>query len=240
MRCPKDVEHCFFQRHFNTTTAKQLHDFSVISKGVSKPYIYLDSRAGLFSLVQMGVLEIHPWGSTIADIEKPDYIVFDLDPAPGVSWKVIAEAARDIRAQLEQLGLKVFLKTTGGKGLHLVIPIFPEYPWEEVKQFTHLFVQYLEKRHPQQYISTMSKEKRKGKIFIDYLRNQRGATAIAAYSPRARPHAPVSVPIHWDELSNDKRDSDFTIANVPQRLLTLRADPWESFWTVRQSLPLDE
>lgn len=239
VRCPENYRECFFQRHFNKTTPKALK--SIKTKDDSEPYIYLDDKAGLLSLVQMGVLEIHPWGSTIDRLETPDIIILDLDPAPDVTWKAIVAACFDIKTELAQINLKSFIKTTGGKGLHIVVPVEPEYHWQDVKNFTHVFVEYLEKKNPTQYISKMTKAQRGGKIFIDYLRNQRSATAISAYSTRARIHAPVCVPLAWDELTNRRSDTAFTIKTLSKRLQALPQDPWHDFWKVQQSLPrLDE
>jgi bifunctional non-homologous end joining protein LigD len=240
VRCPENFKHCFFQRHFTASTPKALKSIAIESHEKTADYIYLDNKEGLLSLVQMGILEIHPWGSLINNIENPDFIVFDLDPAPDVDWSIMVMAAREIKTYLEQYQLISFIKTTGGKGLHIVIPIQPEYSWDAVKNFTHVFVEFLEKTNPQRYISIMAKNKRQGKIFVDYLRNQRSATAIAPYSTRARIHAPVSVPIHWDELSPDRRDIDFTIKNVVSRLDNLKTDPWQDFRKIKQSLGLDK
>ncbi|MBA2650026.1 MAG: DNA ligase D [Legionella sp.] len=240
VRCPHNYQSCFFQRHYNATTPKALKSVDIESKGVIEPYIYLDSKEGLFSLVQMGVLEIHPWGSKVCNLEMPDIIVIDLDPAPDVTWKEVVAAAFDIKKELSQLKLKSFVKTTGGKGLHVIFPIQPEYDWDQVKNFTHVFVQYLEKKKPNKYISKMTKSERGGKIFVDYLRNQRSATAIAAYSTRSRLHAPVSVPLEWDELSDKQKNNFYTIKTLPKRLIALKKDPWEDFWTTEQSLNLDD
>jgi bifunctional non-homologous end joining protein LigD len=240
VRCPSNYGQCFYQRHFNKTTPKALHAIDIATDNEDEQYIYLDDKKGLFSLVQMGVLEIHPWGSQIKDIEKPDMIVIDLDPAPDVPWKKVVKAAREIRGYLTQYHLVSFAKSTGGKGLHVVVPIKPEYDWETVKEFTHVFVQFLEKLKPDEYISTMSKSKRVGKIFIDYLRNQRTATAVAVYSTRARLHAPVSTPLFWDELSDRIEDNSYTIKTLPKRLSQLKEDPWKDFFKIKQSLGLDK
>lgn len=240
VRCPSGYEECFYQKHMDKS-AKKLHSIPVANKkGKVEQYIYLDNKAGLLNLVQMGVLEIHPWGSKIEQLEYPDMLIFDLDPGPGVEWKMVVEAAFDIREQLSQYQLSSFVKTTGGKGLHIVIPIKPEYHWDEVKKFTRIFAEYLEIRSPERYISKMAKAKRKGKIFVDYLRNQQDATAIAPFSTRARLHAPVATPLCWDELSDNFADTFYTIRTLPQRLVKLKSDPWKEFWTIRQFLRLDE
>lgn len=240
LRCPTDYAHCFYQRHYNKTTPKALYAVEIEHKEEIDQYIYLKDKNGLLNLVQMGVLEIHPWGSQIAHLEQPDIIVIDLDPAPDVPWPRVVTAAREIKEHLQQFQLTSFVKSTGGKGLHVVIPIQPEYDWDAVKNFTQVFVEFLEQLKPKEYTSTMSKAKRQGKIFIDYLRNQRTATAISAYSTRARIHAPVSVPLFWDELSERIEDNSFTIKSVKKRLSNLKKDPWADFWLIKQSLHLDK
>lgn len=238
LRCPKDYNQCFYQRHFNDASPKELKAVSITTKSGSEDYIYLTDKKGLLSLVQMGALEIHPWGSTINHIEHPNWITIDLDPAPDVLWRDIVAAALDVKDRLQQYGLTSFVKTTGGKGLHVVIPIKAAYDWEEISNFAHVFVMYMEQINPNKYISKMTKSKRVGKIFIDYLRNQRSATAISIYSTRARIHAPVSAPVHWDELNSDKRDTEFTVKNMEQRVGGLKKDPWELFLKMHQVLPL--
>lgn len=240
LRCPEEYQSCFYQRHYNKTTQKALHSIDIPKEGEVEQYIYLNDKKGLLSLVQMGVLEIHPWGSTISHLNEPDILIFDLDPAENVPWSKVVAAALEIRDYLSQYHLQSFVKSTGGKGLHVVIPIKAEQDWDEIKEFTHSFVQTLEKLKPQEYISTMNKSKRTGKIFVDYLRNQRSATAIAAYSTRARIHAPVSTPLAWDELSSRIEDTTYTLKTLPQRLKTLKTDPWADFWKIKQSLDLDD
>lgn len=239
LRCPENWHDCFFQRHYIDSTPKVLKAVSIETKKKKEPYVYLNTIEGLFSLVQMNVLEIHPWGSQISQLEKPDFIVFDLDPGSSVTWEAIVKAAFEIRKHLNEFKLTSFVKTTGGKGLHVVVPIEPEYDWDEVKNFTQVFAEFMERIDPNQYTSTMNKAKRKNKIFIDFLRNQRGATAISSYSTRARIHAPVAVPIHWDELSKEKRDIEFTIKTLPKRLDALKSDPWVDYWKIKQSLRLN-
>jgi bifunctional non-homologous end joining protein LigD len=234
VRCPSEYNKCFYQRHYNKNTNKRLFATD------PEEYIYLKDKEGLLSLVQMNVLEIHPWGSTIKHLDEPDTIIFDLDPAPNVGWRKVVEAAKEIRDQLARYQLTSFVKSTGGKGLHVVVPILPEYDWEKVKKFTQVFVQFLEQLKPKNYVSKMTKSRRTGKIFVDYLRNQRTATAIAAYSTRARSHAPVSTPLSWDELSNRIEDNSYTIKTLPKRLKQLKEDPWENFWKIKQSLKLDD
>ena len=184
----------------------------------------------------MGVLEIHTWGSTARKIERPDRLTFDLDPAPKLTWQVVRQAAFEFRARLAELGLNTFVKTTGGKGLHIVVPIQPAVDWDRAKAFSKAIAERMVADAPERYIATMSKAKRAGKIFIDYLRNARSATAICAYSTRARPGAPVALPLRWEELNNDPREDHFNIRNVPARLRRLRSDSWENFDSARKPI----
>lgn len=237
VRCPLKYNDCFYQKKLHSDL-KYLYPIAIKDSTDNENYFYIKDIKGLLSLVQMGTLEIHPWGSTIKNIEKPDIITIDLDPGDDLKWKDVVSAAFDVKKYFAQLNLKSFVKTTGGKGLHVVIPLKPQYDWEAIKNFTHHFVQTLEELFPDKYISKMAKSKRKGKIFVDYLRNQRGATAIAAYSTRARVHAPVSVPLDWDELSNNIKDNYFTIKTLPKRLENLNNDPWNDFFKIKQHLTL--
>lgn len=241
VRCPATYKDCFYQKHAVPASLPAIETVTIpsSSKGI-KHSIFIKNLQGLLQLVQMGVLEIHPWGSTVEHLHRPDVLVFDLDPAEEVSWKMVVNAAFEIKQHLEGFNLTPFVKTTGGKGLHIVIPIKPEYDWDLIKQFTHTFSIFLEKQNPQTYISKMSKRDRKGKIFVDYLRNQWEATAIAPYSTRARLHAPVATPLHWDELTDQLQDTFFTIKTLPQRLQQQKQDPWKNFWRCKRSLRLDK
>ena len=183
--------------------------------------------------MQGGVLEIHTRGTTIDHREHADRLVFDLDPGPGTSWDDVVEAARDVRARLSKLKLKSFLKTSGGKGLHVVLPIKPT-PWNEAKAFAQAIAASMAAQLPERYIATATKSGRSKRIFIDYLRNSREATAVAPYSTRARPGAPVSVPIEWSELSNLKGANQYTVLNLVQRLARQRKDPWAGIGRVKQ------
>lgn len=236
VRCPNGYQNqCFYQKHLDTDV-KSI--FPIVITGDKEPFLYIKNYQGLMELVQLGTLEIHPWGSRIDNIERPDMMIFDLDPAPDVPWKKVIQAAYFVREQLEQLNLISFVKTTGGKGLHIYIPIKRQYSWEELKIYSHTFVQYLVSLRPDHYVGIMTKEKRKGKIFIDYLRNQRGATAIAPYCTRAKNGAPVSTPLSWEELSNKIKPDFYTVKNVPSRLSQLKNDPWEGFLSLKQVLKM--
>jgi bifunctional non-homologous end joining protein LigD len=237
VRCPAGSgQKCFFQKHPGDGTPEVLRRFKVKEKSEVEEYLALNDLAGLISLVQMGVLEIHLWGSQADHFEKPDRLIFDLDPDPSVAWSQVIVAAREVKLLLEELGLTSFVKTTGGKGLHVVIPIRRTLLWPEAKAFCRSVADLMVAAAPDRYIATMSKAKRKGKIFVDYLRNDRGATAIAPYSTRARDGAPVSVPLTWDELSDQITSDHFTIANLPERLSKLRKDPWADIFKVRQAI----
>jgi bifunctional non-homologous end joining protein LigD len=196
----------------------------------------IDSLPGLIALVQMGVLEIHTWGSREGSIERPDRLTFDLDPDPSLPWKNLRHAAMELRERLSTLGLGAFVKTTGGKGLHVVVPIEPKNNWNHVKAFAKAFAESVVRDSPDLYVATMSKSQRAGKIFIDYLRNARTATAVCAYSTRARAGAPVSVPLGWEELRVDPRLDHFNVRNAPQRLARLREDPWSDYEAARRPL----
>lgn len=238
VRCPDNYKKCFYQKHIIHSSSDLLYGIPIKEKNKTDEYIYIKDMGGLMALVQMGSLELHPWGSRVNHVEYPDMITLDLDPAPEISWKKVVSAAKQIRDYLKQYKLKSFIKTTGGKGLHIVIPIKPEYKWDIIKEFAHAFVKFLVEQHPHEYVSEMSKVKRKGKIFVDYLRNQRGATSVSAYSTRARTGAPVSTPLDWDELTNQRKDAIFTIKTLPKRLKYIKRDPWKDFFKTKQSLRL--
>jgi bifunctional non-homologous end joining protein LigD len=237
VRCPAGSDKpCFFQKHPSDGAAKDLREVNIAKTGAPEYHVAIDTVAGLISLVQMGVLEIHVWGSRDGQLERPDRLIFDLDPDPTVDWPQVVDAARTVRLLLEKLGLRSFLKTTGGKGLHLVVPVEPRADWDEAKAFCRGVADFMVQAAPDLFIATMSKAARKGKIFIDYLRNGRGATAVAPYSTRARPGATVSAPITWEELSASLHSDHFTIENLPSRLSRLKTDPWVGMADTKQSI----
>ena len=184
----------------------------------------------------MGTLELHPFGSSKPKLGCPDRITFDFDPADDVGWSELVEAAHLLKTLLEQLGLHSFIKTTGGKGLHVVLPIRPTLGWDDIKSFTKAIAELMVRSFPDRYVATVSKAKRHGKIFVDYLRNGEGATAVAAFSSRARANAPVATPIGWDELSEDIRRDHFNVRNVPERLRRMKKDPWADFFKIDQAV----
>ncbi len=198
-------------------------------------YLTAGSAAALVGLVQWGVIEMHPWGSRAPRLDRPDRLIFDFDPDATFEWKELVTAVGLLRALLEEMKLVGFLKTTGGKGLHVVLPIRPTLDWDDAKSFTRAVADFLVRTFPDRFTATMAKEKRKGKIFIDYLRNAAGATAIAPYAVRARANAPVATPIDWSELERDVRFDHFNLRNVPERL-RLRPDPWAKFLETRQTI----
>jgi len=234
LRCPEGATgQCFFQKHATMGIATE-HLHLVPEKG--DKIISIDDLSGLIALVQAGVLEIHTRGTTVDDRERGDRLVFDLDPGPGTGWKDVVAAAREVRERLERVKLKSFLKTTGGKGLHVVVPIKP-VPWNEAKDFAYAVAASMAADAPGRYTATATKSKRNRRIFVDYLRNSREATAVAPYSTRARPGAPVSTPVDWSELSSLKGANQFTVRNLPARLKRLRQDPWANIAKVKQALP---
>jgi bifunctional non-homologous end joining protein LigD len=196
----------------------------------------IEDLAGLVSLVQMGVLEFHPWAARKDNLERPDFLVFDLDPGQGVAWKDVVAGAKAMRDKLSELGLESFLRTTGGKGLHVVVPIARRTTWDDAKAFAKAVADAIVRDDPRRYIATMSKAKRRGKIFVDYLRNQRGATAIASYSTRARAGATIATPLAWSELTARLDPRKFTVKSVPARLAARKADPWADFAVQKQSI----
>ena len=238
VRCPDGAEgKCFYQRHLmmgrspgSLKTVKRERS----SKGA---YIYADSQDAVISAVQNGAVEFHTWGATVPDIRHPDRITMDLDPGPGIEWPTLVEAARLTRTLLDGAGLKSFLKTTGGKGLHVVAPLVPGPGWDEVKEFTRLLALMLTRARPELFVATMAKDRRNGRIFVDYLRNSETASAVAAYSTRARPGAYVSTPLAWDQL-REKTDlrARFSLKTLPAHLRRLGADPWAHYAETKQSI----
>jgi bifunctional non-homologous end joining protein LigD len=195
-----------------------------------------NSVSAVVALLQMGVLEIHPWGSRTPKLGHPDRLVFDFDPDETLGWDKLVDAVTVLRKLLEQLELECFVKTTGGKGLHVVVPLAPTRGWDQAKEFCKAVAELLVRTFPDRFTSKMTKSTRSGKIFVDYLRNAENATAIAAYSVRAKANAPVALPVGWEQLKDDLRFAHFNVGNVPQLLRRRRRDPWERLPDVRQQL----
>jgi bifunctional non-homologous end joining protein LigD len=238
VRCPTGRQKkCFYQRHAGSGVPGELGE--IVVPGFEEPYLFVRDAKGLVALVQMGVLEIHPWGALNDKPERPDRMVFDLDPGEGLTFADVVAAAREVRATLDSMKLTSFLKTTGGKGLHLVVPIARRYDWQEVKGFAKRAAEKLSKQKPERYLIRMSKAERRGRILIDYLRNDPTSTAVAPYSTRSREGAPVATPLAWEELSETLDPMSFNVRTVPERLKRLRADPWNDIGSISQSLPRD-
>jgi bifunctional non-homologous end joining protein LigD len=236
VRCPEGMAgECFFQKHLTPGFPEAIRQIPIKTKEGRETYAMIEDAPGLIGLAQMGVLEIHPWGSTIDRLEQPDRLIFDLDPDTGLAWERVIAAALTVRDTLEGLGLRSFAKTTGGKGLHVVVPLKPALDWDAAKEFSRKLVARLAEKEPQLYTASMAKQARRGRIFIDYLRNGRGATAVAAYSTRARPAATVSAPLAWEEVENGVRSDHFTILNLMPRLRS-GADPWRDFAATKQAI----
>ncbi|WP_425106357.1 DNA ligase D [Ancylobacter sp.] len=235
LRCPDGIEgQAFFQKHSWRGMNKAI---KVTKDKDGEELLHIDDLDGLIALVQSGALEVHPWGAPLIDIERPDQLIFDLDPGEAVGWDGVVAGAREIRARLEAQGLPAFVKTSGGKGLHVVVPLEPKASWETAKPFAKALADSLASDNPDRYIAVATKARRKGRIFIDYLRNGRGATAVAAYCPRARPGAGVSMPVGWDELDTLTGGAHFTLTEAPARLANLDADPWADFSAAAVPLP---
>jgi bifunctional non-homologous end joining protein LigD len=237
VRCPTGMNgDCFYQKHPPQGLPAVVERIQIREKSEFDTYVVVHDIEGIVALVQFGTLELHAWGSKSDNVERPDRMVFDLDPDVGLPWKRVVEAAFQLRDLLAELGLRSFVKTTGGKGLHLVLPLVRKHTWQEIKQFSKAVADTLATIEPRRYVANMSKAARQGKIFIDYLRNERGATAVAAYSSRAKDGAPVSAPLTWDELSAISQSDVFSVQSMPKRLRRLRQDPWKDISHIRQSI----
>jgi bifunctional non-homologous end joining protein LigD len=237
VRCPGGQgKPCFYQKHLGKGAPEAIGHIDITDDDETVAYPVIKDLAGLIGLVQMNVIELHPSGAGVGKLDTPDRITFDLDPDEGLAWPRVTEAAIDIRDALRAIGLESFAKTTGGKGLHVVVPLQPKLGWDEVKAFTKWVADSFVAQSPERFTANQAKRARRGRIYIDYLRNSRGATAIGAYSPRARPGATVSTPLFWEEVENGVRPEGFTVATVPERLAALDADPWAEIGKLRQSI----
>ncbi len=234
VRCPSGIKaDCFYQRNVRFGLGADVYPFAWDHKGRSYKYIYVKDIKGIMEMIQMGVIEIHPWGATIGSIHTPDRMIFDLDPDPSVAFSEVKNAAREIRKRLTQAGLGSFLKCTGGKGLHVVVPLAPISRWEEVKGWASAFAHQMVAEAPDTYVATIIKAKRRGKILIDFFRNDYTATGIAGYSLRARPGMPVAVPLEWRELAKLESADQFDMATVEKRI---QRQPTQQAWP-KQRLP---
>ncbi len=236
VRCPSGAEsHCFFQRHPGKGVPATLRRVEIAEGTGKNEYLVLDALPDLLELVQLGALELHTWAATVDDLERPDRLTFDLDPSPRVPWTRTLAAARLVRDRLSKLGLTSFVKTTGGKGLHVVVPLIRGASWEECNVFARDVARALVEERPTWFVAEASKTKRSGRVFIDYLRNARGATTVVSYSTRARRDAPVATPLAWSELTSRLRPAAFNVHTVPERVQ--RTSPWSDFERARCPLP---
>jgi bifunctional non-homologous end joining protein LigD len=240
VRCPLGKpEDCFFQRHAHAGMPEAIKTIALVEEGSKEKadYIYVEGASGLLSLPQFGTVELHGWGCRIDQPERPDRLVFDLDPDESLPWRQVASAALEVREELTGLGLVPFLKTTGGKGLHVVVPVIRRASWKEVALFCEAFARHMAAKAPRRYTANMKKQERRGRIYLDWLRNKRSATAVAAYSLRARPEVPASTPLAWDELSELDHPRDLSWRTVPERLEAADfVDPWDGIDAVASAL----
>ncbi len=234
VRCPEGIDNeCFYQKHIHETLPESLKGVRIREDEKESTYIYIEDMAGLIGLVQIGALEIHPWGSRIDNLEKPDTLIFDLDPDPDLDWEHVIYAAWHLRGMLQANGLTSFVKTSGGKGLHVQVPIDPHLDWDDLKEFSRGIADAMASDQPRHYTINPRKESRRGKVFIDYLRNARGATTIAPYCPRSRPGAPVSMPLKWFDLSHRLGPDHFRIDHTRKPLEMQHSDAWEGYFDAR-------
>ena len=235
LRCPEgEAGECFFQKHITHTFPSAVHEAD--DPAEKQRWIYIDSLEGLLGLVQMNAIEYHVWGTKVGDLDHADRIVLDLDPAPGLAWSAVVGAALSLRRKIESRKLTCFVRTTGGKGLHVVVPLRPAAGWEAARAFARSIAEELVSEDPKRYLAVASKAERGGKIFVDYLRNGRGATAVCSYSLRNRPGATIATPLTWDELPTVKAPDQFRYATIRSHLAKRSADPWQGIDSVRQSL----
>ena len=237
VRCPEGPgEGCFYQKHIGPAWSAEIERVTIPESTGEGVYAVANSAAAVVGLVQRGVIELHVWGATVRDLAKPDRMVFDLDPDLPVPWRDVMAAAHELRERLAGLGLESFVKTSGGKGLHVMVPLAARHEWGEVKSFSRAFAERLATDEPRRFTAKLAKHDRVRRIFVDYLRNAPGSTTVAAYSVRARSGAPVSTPLHWDELRGRMKPSSLHAANVVRRLHGLRSDPWKTFRRTPQTL----
>lgn len=238
IRCPGGIAaQCFFQKH--ATAGMELVSLVPLKEasGTAQDYIVTTDAASVMELVQFNTIEFHPWGANAATPDLADYLVFDLDPGEQVAWADVVAAARQIRDLLAQAQLQSFVRTSGGKGLHVVVPLSPAVPWDTAKPFAQAFAQSLSELEPLRYVASASKKFRKGKIFVDWLRNGRGATSVASFSLRGRAGAPVAMPLRWEELGRVKSGNAFDIVSAPKRMQRMKGHPWGDYASLQQTLP---
>jgi bifunctional non-homologous end joining protein LigD len=238
VRCPDGLSgECFYMKHSKVWAPPALRRVKIQEKTKVGDYLVADDIAAVVSLVQMDVLEIHTWNTCSEKVELPNRVVFDLDPGAGVPWRRVIESARLVRKMLKTVGLESFPKTTGGKGLHIVVPLVPRADWRECLEFSRAVAEAIVRHDPALFTTGFAKAGRERKILIDYMRNNRTNTSVAAFSARARPGAPVSVTLRWEEVTTALDPAAWTVGTVERRLSSLRRDPWREYWSCRQRLP---
>ena len=238
VRCPGGIgKACFFQKHLAKGAGDHVHGVRIAEKEGEDLYLYIDDAQGLLELVRLNVLEFHPWGARVSDPEHADRIVFDLDPHASVTWPRVRAAAENLREQLASIHLQSFVRTSGGKGLHVVVPLQPGASWDEVRDFAQSVAVALAALEPQEFVSVAGEKNRKGRIFIDWLRNGRGATSIASYSLRARASAGVAMPLAWADLERVKSGDEINVQNAMDWITKRDNDPWAEIDGMLQKLP---
>lgn len=237
VRCPRGSGGaCFFQKHANPGWPDAFKHVRIREKAGTDSYLYIEDERGLVAAVQMGVLELHLWGSRAGRVEEPDRLVFDLDPDEDLPFAAAVKASLQLKEILEDIDLTSFAMATGGKGLHVIVPLSRGHSWDAHRDFAEAMARHLTEQEPDRFVATMSKAKRRGKIFIDYLRNTRGASAIAPYSTRARPGAHVAFPLSWPAVSKLKDARPATVSDAVSKLARMK-DPWPGYFKLRQKLP---
>jgi bifunctional non-homologous end joining protein LigD len=235
VRCGEGIAAgCFYMKHSKVWAPPTLTRVKIREKTKVGDYLVIESPEGIVSLAQFNILEFHTWNSRHTKVEFPDRVILDLDPGPRVAWATVIETARAIRQVLQKLDLESFVKTTGGKGLHVVVPLVPQQDWRACLDFSRAVADAMVRHDPQLYTTKFAKAGREAMILIDYMRNNRTNTSVAAFSTRARDGAPVSLPVTWTELTPALDPAAFTVATVPARLARQRRDPWAGYWTVKQ------
>jgi bifunctional non-homologous end joining protein LigD len=238
VRCPRGIVATrFFQRHYTPGLGAHVHTVSVVERsGKTAPYFYIDDERGLLELAQMGTIELHTWGAQAASPELPNRVIFDLDPAVGIAWQAMIAAASQVRSELQRAKLESFVRLTGGKGLHVVAPFATGPSWNHVGAFCKKLAAHMVAEQPELFVAAAAKARRTNRIFIDWLRNARGATSIANWSLRARPGAPAAVPLRWEELAATRSGSDYDLRAARQRAQRVTRDPWARFGQLQQVL----
>jgi len=239
VRCPQGrARQCFFQKHDAGSFGDTVHQVPIREKdGSTENYLYVEDGDGLVACVQMGTIEFHGWGSRVDALERPDRMVFDLDPDEGLGFEETKRAAVHLKEQLAELGLVSFPLLSGGKGVHVVVPLTPRAEWPAVRDFAERFARALAHADPERFVAVMSKAKRKGRIFIDYLRNQRGATAIMPYAARARAGAPVAAPVSWTELRDLDRAAHWNVGDAEALIARANGRSLKGWGVADQVLP---